>query len=522
MALLLVVKPNICHGLPVDLINFKAKHPEFPQQTTVDQFFSEAQWESYHQLGRYLGGRLSEAFIHELLANSQWWFAEEDCSPFERSQAVAKAAAAVVAPNAQAQPKAPAAGAATAAAAAAVDAADKEAKAQDLAARLPARIAATAVGATLSLGAAATVGVAAWQAIDSARASYAKQVNAERDALKDLADKWSRITPAGLEPDKPAERAKTVSALAAALLHSADTLCPVKGAGWFQSSALALNIVNDGVRECAQLLNQWPENDACKSLVAAANTKREPSIPWCLLPSSLATVDRMGPPMYWGYGYTLRARTLSLHPCDPVLRERQAADPGSAPLGNFTCTNGGEPYPLVVEVDRPAAAALPPPPAPPPPGPSPAPPWPTPAPPPPTTAAAPAPAAAAPAPAADSTACAGKTVYIQIYGPEQRDRVRDLFRKSWQAQGASVPPIEDVWASARSNGRSPPVPVSATTVRMHDPDSAKCVSAMLTAVGPSTSTWKVEPLSSRLRPTRGVIEVWVPPSPQQAQAAPRQ
>ncbi|HEY9109369.1 MAG TPA: patatin-like phospholipase family protein, partial [Roseateles sp.] len=52
---LVVVKPNMCAGAPVDLVNYKADHPLFPQEPTTDQFFSETQWESYFQLGHTLG-----------------------------------------------------------------------------------------------------------------------------------------------------------------------------------------------------------------------------------------------------------------------------------------------------------------------------------------------------------------------------------------------------------------------------------------------------------------------------------
>jgi hypothetical protein len=31
----------------------------FPQQGTGDQFFDEAQWEAYHQLGRLIGRQLT-------------------------------------------------------------------------------------------------------------------------------------------------------------------------------------------------------------------------------------------------------------------------------------------------------------------------------------------------------------------------------------------------------------------------------------------------------------------------------
>jgi hypothetical protein len=67
---IILVKPNLCGGLPVDLFNFKAEQPAFPQQSTSDQFFDEAQWESYFQLGTALGEKLSLASVSAILANS--------------------------------------------------------------------------------------------------------------------------------------------------------------------------------------------------------------------------------------------------------------------------------------------------------------------------------------------------------------------------------------------------------------------------------------------------------------------
>src|SRR5690606_20810334 len=34
---------------------YKIYHPDFPHEATSDQFFDEIQWESYFQLGRYIG-----------------------------------------------------------------------------------------------------------------------------------------------------------------------------------------------------------------------------------------------------------------------------------------------------------------------------------------------------------------------------------------------------------------------------------------------------------------------------------
>jgi hypothetical protein len=37
---------------PADVLNYKARHPEFPHQSTADQFFDEPQFESYRRLGQ--------------------------------------------------------------------------------------------------------------------------------------------------------------------------------------------------------------------------------------------------------------------------------------------------------------------------------------------------------------------------------------------------------------------------------------------------------------------------------------
>jgi hypothetical protein len=40
--------------LPEDLLNYQEKEPNFPHQTTLEQFFDEAQWESYRKLAEYV------------------------------------------------------------------------------------------------------------------------------------------------------------------------------------------------------------------------------------------------------------------------------------------------------------------------------------------------------------------------------------------------------------------------------------------------------------------------------------
>ncbi len=60
---LLVVKPNMHDALDVDLLAYKQKHPSFPHESTADQSFDEAQWESYHRLGEDFGRALSDEWL---------------------------------------------------------------------------------------------------------------------------------------------------------------------------------------------------------------------------------------------------------------------------------------------------------------------------------------------------------------------------------------------------------------------------------------------------------------------------
>jgi len=53
--LLVVVKPNLHKALDLDVRAYASENPDFPQQSTADQFFDEAQWESYQRLGYDFG-----------------------------------------------------------------------------------------------------------------------------------------------------------------------------------------------------------------------------------------------------------------------------------------------------------------------------------------------------------------------------------------------------------------------------------------------------------------------------------
>lgn len=51
---MVLIKPRLTGDGPADLFRYKAANAAFPHQTTLDQFFDEAQWESYYHLGRLI------------------------------------------------------------------------------------------------------------------------------------------------------------------------------------------------------------------------------------------------------------------------------------------------------------------------------------------------------------------------------------------------------------------------------------------------------------------------------------
>jgi len=55
---LLMVKGSAGGDLPVDVRNYAAVHADFPNESTLNQFFSDSQWESYRMLGYWLGRKL--------------------------------------------------------------------------------------------------------------------------------------------------------------------------------------------------------------------------------------------------------------------------------------------------------------------------------------------------------------------------------------------------------------------------------------------------------------------------------
>lgn len=52
---LVYVKATLTGDEPEDVCHYHRRHKDFPQETALDQFFDEAQWESYRRLGQHIG-----------------------------------------------------------------------------------------------------------------------------------------------------------------------------------------------------------------------------------------------------------------------------------------------------------------------------------------------------------------------------------------------------------------------------------------------------------------------------------
>jgi hypothetical protein len=55
---LLILKPALTGKEPLDVLGYAASQATFPQESTLDQFFDEAQWESYRRLGEHIAGAI--------------------------------------------------------------------------------------------------------------------------------------------------------------------------------------------------------------------------------------------------------------------------------------------------------------------------------------------------------------------------------------------------------------------------------------------------------------------------------
>jgi hypothetical protein len=60
------IKPTLVVGDPADVIGYVAKNPQFPNDTTANQWFDEAHFESYRALGHAAGQAAAFTIAHEV------------------------------------------------------------------------------------------------------------------------------------------------------------------------------------------------------------------------------------------------------------------------------------------------------------------------------------------------------------------------------------------------------------------------------------------------------------------------
>lgn len=201
---LLVVKPRRLNHLPFDVLAYADRNAAFPQQSTGDQFFDEAQWESYQRLGHLIGGRLTPTAIAQARA-----VVGSDVRAYSRLTGAEKAR--------------------------------EQARAR--VSRLRPTVTATAAGTGLGL----SLAVALWQGWSEYRDSRRQEV--EKAALQ------GRALVAEIEKDRVPADASSVLAL----LRQQR----VEGAGSHASVLEALDACSlRGVRDCALLRGEIAENEA--------------------------------------------------------------------------------------------------------------------------------------------------------------------------------------------------------------------------------------------------------------------
>jgi hypothetical protein len=223
---MIIVKPNMCHSAPVDLVNFKSDNPLFPQEPTTDQSFSEAQWESYFHLGQILGRNIDLKPLQDMEAFAERYFVDDDGAIQIKEQDGAKVL-------------------------------------RFSSKRLSSRIASTgAISASISLSAIASIGLAGWQAVNSEPTRRGEKHGIEPSELKELSDLFGKLPPPGY-PVTTSDK-NPLGEMATALLRISDKACTAYNIEEFQHSALMKLMVRTTKDACRTPISAYP---ACVELL---------------------------------------------------------------------------------------------------------------------------------------------------------------------------------------------------------------------------------------------------------------
>lgn len=240
---MVIVKPNMCQGAAVDLVNFKADNPLFPQEPTTDQFFSEAQWESYFLLGQALGRKVRLAQLLDLPSFALENFVDDDGAVLESDETGGR----VLKPS----PK-----------------------------RLSSRIASTgAVSASLSIGAIASIGLATWELVSKEWDAMARASRIEPAMYKELTDIFGKLGDPTSDSTLPNNR---VGEMATALLRVGDVVCTNKNLAAFKQSEVLWLMLSQTKKACASLTVPHPSCSVLTNNEKVPNCLQNEPSPSCV------------------------------------------------------------------------------------------------------------------------------------------------------------------------------------------------------------------------------------------------
>ena len=467
---LLVIKPNLHDALDVDVLAYAERHRSFPHESTGDQSFDEAQWESYHRLGEDFGRALHESWLTQLPG---WRTpARHGIRVAARLGSRDTSVAAKVEPQWRRN------------------------------------VRATAIGTTLGVGASGTLLLSMWQVQDQLQRNRTDEQTEARQLFTEVSKGLQTFK--GACPDVPEHIVTQASLLLD--LRGSPTMRPLESAGL---ERLAGRIAD----ECTQ------EPQASQACLASYKRVQSSLCALVLKPRTENTALN-----YWHPGSSpqeqareARATLQAVARRFPVLGTlfpRQtsvavaSADSSINALPPAIVPAPGTPTPGAAPSMPPAAyadpttttAATPPPPPPPPPSVTPMPPSSV------TSAAIPS-----------LQLCQREggptTLYVHIY--DEASRLPATLLRQALSSDTDVPllvaPIDNVTRSADLRQQRRPVPWPKPTLVLHDPASRDCALAITRYIGapwvsaaePDRVWLRNLPRSLDARP--GMIELWLPP-----------
>ncbi|RZU01012.1 hypothetical protein [Rivibacter subsaxonicus] len=308
---LLVIKPNLHDALDVDLLAYAQRRPGFPHETTGDQSFDEAQWESYHRLGEDFGRELHPAWLSQIPG----WTRHERHPP-------------IVAARLRGQGAAP------------------EAVTRDPLWKRSAR--ATVVGASLGLGASGTLLISLWQVQEALLASQKSEREEVRRLFSDSSKAFGEIE--GTCPRITEQDSTRLQQLQT--VQGAGSLAPIERDG---IGRLLKRVAADDCPVRLQACSQDPLRHTWRTL--CANLERSAG------PRSAGAFDYWAPPRAAGIGVAdLVGHALALlqgGPMPPASGARaQAAAAAALVLPAMADANGEDAAAVLADLQLPAIGRI--------------------------------------------------------------------------------------------------------------------------------------------------------------------